>query len=90
MSAPLETQHRQIFERVCESHRLTPRDRDVAALLLTGASKEEIADTLYIQGTTVGNAIGRINQALGTANQLQIALVLLGAMDAPIRGRGTE
>ncbi len=50
---------------VAELEELTPRERDVLALVAKGHSNGEIADELHISGLTVKSHIGRIFMKLG-------------------------
>jgi len=52
---------------------LTPRERDVAALLAAGLTNREIADRLMVTARTVDTHVGNILAKLGFAARAQIA-----------------
>ena len=52
---------------------LTPRERDVAALLAAGLTNREIADRLLVTARTVETHVGNILAKLGFATRAQIA-----------------
>lgn len=56
---------------------LTPRDRDVVALVLAGHTNAEIARRLDIQLQTLKNALSAIYDKLGVSSRLQLAVLLL-------------
>ena len=56
---------------------LTPRDRDVMALVLAGHTNAEIACRLNIQLQTLKNALSAIYDKLGVSSRLQLAVLLL-------------
>ena len=56
---------------------LTPRDRDVMALVLAGHTNAEIARRLNIQLQTLKNALSAIYDKLGVSSRLQLAVLLL-------------
>ena len=53
---------------------LTPREREVAALIAEGLSNAEIADCLLITPGTVANHLTHITRALGVRNRVQLAV----------------
>jgi DNA-binding NarL/FixJ family response regulator len=53
---------------------LTPREREVAALIAEGLSNAEIAQRLVLSPGTVGNHVGHILRALGARNRVQVAV----------------
>ena len=53
---------------------LTPREREVAALIAEGLSNAEIAQRLGLSPGTVGNHLGHILRALGARNRVQVAV----------------
>ena len=55
---------------------LSEREREVAALLVTGASNAEIARTLFVSENTVRMHVSRVLQAFGVATRAGVAAVL--------------
>jgi DNA-binding NarL/FixJ family response regulator len=53
---------------------LTPREREVLCLIITGASNREIAETLHISERTVKNHITSILSTLNVRDRVQAAL----------------
>jgi len=64
---------------------LTPRDRDVMALVVAGHTNAEIARRLNIQLQTLKNTLSAIYDKLGVSSRLQLAVLLLqdGAASTP-------
>ena len=62
---------------------LTPRERDIAALVVEGLSNAEIARRLVLSPGTVGNHIAHIMRALGMRNRVQVAV---WAVEQGLRG----
>ena len=58
------------------TEKLSPREEDVARLLMRGVSNKEIARTLGIQVVTVKMHVGNILRKLGARNRTQAALYL--------------
>lgn len=56
---------------------LTPRDRDIIALVLAGHTNAEIARRLEIQLQTLKNTLSTIYDKLGVSTRLQLAVLLL-------------
>jgi len=56
---------------------LTPRDRDVIALVLDGHTNAEIARRLGLQLQTLKNTLSAIYDKLGVSTRLQLAVLLL-------------
>jgi DNA-binding NarL/FixJ family response regulator len=54
--------------------RFTPRERDVLACLLTGASNEEIADRLYMTGNTVKTHVRSILAKLDLPDRVHVVI----------------
>lgn len=79
----LQDWQRQHVERMYEMYGFTPCQRLVCDRLLMGLANGEVAEALGITCQSVKNHIGRINARLGTADRLQIVLVLLGQIAAP-------
>lgn len=59
---------------VSVSAQLTEREREILALLASGASNREISETLYIAGGTVKNHLSNILSKLGVRDRTQAAL----------------
>ena len=56
---------------------LTPRDRDVIALVLAGHTNAEIARRLNLQLQTLKNTLSAIYDKVGVSTRLQLAVLLL-------------
>jgi DNA-binding CsgD family transcriptional regulator/GAF domain-containing protein len=62
---------------------LTPRETEVAVLVVAGLSDREIADRLYLSRYTVQQYVKRIYRALGVDSRVALTRLLLGAPIAP-------
>ncbi len=58
---------------------LTPREREIASLVTTGASNKEIARELAISIKTVKNTLSNVFAKTGTCSRTQLAVRLLRA-----------
>jgi DNA-binding NarL/FixJ family response regulator len=67
---------------------LSPRQRDVMALMSTGAGNREIAARLKVREKTVKNHINRILRALGAANRVEAVLSWQRHKQLGATGRG--
>jgi len=56
--------------------RLTPRQKQVAELLMTGASNQEIADDMGLKMPTIKLHVRNICSKLGVTNRTKAALML--------------
>jgi DNA-binding NarL/FixJ family response regulator len=54
---------------------MTPRERDVLALLGEGLSNRDIADRIAISVTTVKTHVARLMERTGATNRVQLALL---------------
>jgi len=61
---------------------LTPRERDIMALLAAGCSTREIADDLAITGKTVRNYLSNIYRKLGARRQAEALVRWLSSAEA--------
>jgi two-component system response regulator DegU len=59
------------------AERLTERERDVLALLVDGATNEEIASRLFVTEKTVKTHLSAVFRKLGVANRTQAAMKAL-------------
>jgi DNA-binding NarL/FixJ family response regulator len=66
---------------------LTPREREVASLLVAGLSNKEIASTLVIEPETVRTHVYHITAKLKVANRTAAAVRLYAAGVRPTSGR---
>lgn len=72
---------------------LTPREREVALLLLEGKSNKEIANEIGLSDNTVKMHLTQIMRRLHVTNRTQVVLLLGSARDlghAPADGEGHE
>jgi DNA-binding NarL/FixJ family response regulator len=61
-------------ETASEGSGLTPREREVLALLATGLSNAEIAERLFISASTAKVHVQHILKKLGVKTRLQAAM----------------
>jgi DNA-binding CsgD family transcriptional regulator len=57
---------------------LTPRERDVAVLVVDGLADREIAERLYLSRHTVSQYVKRIYHKLGVGSRVALTRLLLG------------
>jgi DNA-binding CsgD family transcriptional regulator len=69
-----------VEERRAASHRhdLTPREREVLALLADGRSDGEIADALFISKKTASVHVASIKGKLGASSRVEMAMLARG------------
>jgi predicted ATPase/DNA-binding CsgD family transcriptional regulator len=58
-----------------DRHELTPREREVLALLVAGRSDGDIAETLFISKKTASVHVANIKGKLGADSRIEIALI---------------
>src|SRR5690606_3774303 len=58
--------------------RLTPAERETAALAAAGRTNREIADQLHLSGRTVENRLQRVYEKLGVSGRTELAGALRG------------
>ena len=51
---------------------LSPREREIAGLVLAGKTYREIGDTIYISPRTVEHHVARIRRRLGAASRSEL------------------
>jgi DNA-binding CsgD family transcriptional regulator len=61
---------------------LTPREREVAALVVEGLADREIAERLYLSRHTVSHYVKCIYRKLGVASRVELTRLLLDRRDA--------
>jgi DNA-binding CsgD family transcriptional regulator len=61
---------------------LTPREREVAALVVNGLADREIAQRLYLSRHTVSQYVKRIYRKLGVDSRVTLAGLLLGGRES--------
>jgi RNA polymerase sigma factor (sigma-70 family) len=62
---------------------LSPRQREVLALIADGRTNREIAQTLHISEGTVKNYVTRILEAAGVTDRTKLAVLLVRHQMAP-------
>jgi DNA-binding CsgD family transcriptional regulator len=61
---------------------LTPREREVAALVVDGLADREIAQRLYLSRHTVSQYVKRIYRKLGVDSRVALTGLLLGRRES--------
>jgi DNA-binding NarL/FixJ family response regulator len=69
-------------------HALSPRQRQITALMLEGLQDKEIAGRLQIAPQTVKNHNQEIFKKLGLENRIYVILHYTGARSAAVEGQG--
>lgn len=64
---------------------LTPREREIALLVVNGLTDREIAQRLYLSHHTVSQYVKRIYRKLDVPSRVALTRLLLGPRDAPQR-----
>jgi DNA-binding CsgD family transcriptional regulator/tetratricopeptide (TPR) repeat protein len=59
--------------RTAEAHELSPREREIADLVVAGASNPEIAQALFLSRKTVERHVSHILTKLGARNRVELA-----------------
>ncbi|MBM2619791.1 response regulator transcription factor [Actinoplanes sp. LDG1-06] len=95
----------RVVARALDAHRedaqpgelaaLTPREREVLALVGAGQSNAEIGETLHLGVTTVKSHVAAVTEKLGLRNRVQAAVMAhrLGLIDddfRPVRAPGAD
>jgi DNA-binding NarL/FixJ family response regulator len=57
-----------------EASRLTPREREVLAMVVSGCANGEIAERIKVSQETVKHHLTRIYDKVGVTNRLELAL----------------
>lgn len=65
------SRHKKILERLCEKYRLTPREREVASLMLHGRSTVNIGEMLNISAHTAKAHVYHIYQKLNVHSRTE-------------------
>ncbi|MEJ5197794.1 MAG: response regulator transcription factor [Anaerolineae bacterium] len=80
----LVQQYRRLAH-VADGPRLSPREREILALVAAGASNREIADQLALSQQTVKNYLSAAYEKLGTHNRTEAVVVALarGLIERP-------
>ena len=69
---------------------LTPREREVMALVASGLSNHEVAERLYITPATVKTHVGRLFSKVGMRNRAQlVTLAYETGLATPVRAKHT-
>jgi DNA-binding NarL/FixJ family response regulator len=70
---------------------LTPREREVMALVASGLSNQEVAERLYITPATVKTHVGRLLSKVGMRNRAQlVTLAYETGLATPVRAKRTS
>ena len=56
---------------------MTPRQREVVALIAEGRTNREIAERLYLSEGTVRNHVTRVLETLGVPDRAKLAVLLV-------------
>jgi DNA-binding CsgD family transcriptional regulator len=64
-------------------HALTPREREVATLVVDGLADREIAERLHLSRHTVSQYVKRIYRKLGVHSRVALARLLFGRRESP-------
>jgi len=64
------------LDGVGQRHGLSPRERQVASLVVEGTGTQEIADLLFISPATVKNHLHKLFQKTGTASRVELMRLL--------------
>lgn len=74
-----ESLRRDPDERVFEERlaSLSPRQREIAALIADGRSNREIADALHLSEGTVKNSVTRVLEVMGVPDRTKLAVLLV-------------
>ena len=85
---PIE-RHRRERPRRRGRYELTPREREVLALVVAGHSDAEIGDRLFISSKTASVHVSTIKAKLGARSRVEIATdaIALGLIEAPTAAR---
>lgn len=73
----LKPEQPELDHRMLAAH--TPRETEVAVLVVAGLSVREIAERLYLSRYTVSQYVKRIYRALGVDSRVALTRLLLGA-----------
>jgi len=60
------------FNRFCDNHHLSDREQEIIGLLLKGATKNEMAEALFLSPHTVRNHLASVYKKLGVKNKVQL------------------
>ena len=60
------------FNRFCANHHLSDREQEIIGLLLKGATKNEMAEALFLSPHTVRNHLASVYKKLGVKNKVQL------------------
>ena len=72
----IEEKRRDQFDRFCNKHDISRREREIIDLILAGKSNKEIENTLFISVNTVKNHIYSIYQKVGVQSRSQLIHLL--------------
>jgi DNA-binding CsgD family transcriptional regulator len=74
----------EVFDVLCRAHALSPRERQLAALLLHGLSTEQLASALFISAFTVKDHLKAIFAKTGVRSRRELISHLTGRQSAAV------
>ncbi len=78
----------EVTDLVLEAHGLTPRERQLAGLVLEGLSNDQIAQRLFLSRYTVGDHVKAILGEVGAGSKQEFIASTLAARTVPVRAEG--
>ena len=65
-----------VFDCFCENHRLTPRERQMMAMICRGMKNSQIGGELSVSNATIRLHIGNLHRKLNTRSKVDLVLKL--------------
>ena len=66
----------ELIARFCDAHRLTPRERQILAMVCKGLKNSQIGRELSVSNATIRLHIGNIHRKLDTGSKVDLVLRL--------------